>query len=607
MERRWRIAPPPAEDVRQRFPELHPIIVQLLATRGITTQEAVDEFLLPDYGQDLHDPFLFRDMRRACERLWRAIETGEKVVIHGDYDADGITGSVVLMTTLRAAARSLGKDPNLFSSYLPHREKEGYGVRPATVEQLAKDSATLMITVDCGIGCAAEIALAKERGMDTIVVDHHQLPERLPECIIIHPWVPGETYPYKYLAAVGVSFKVACAFIRFAAERGVSFEPGFEKWLLDLVAIATVTDVMPLIGENRTLEKYGLVVLNKTRRPGLKKLIEAAGLELGTLDTTSVGFYLGPRINAASRMEHARHAFDALMAETDEEATERAATLNKLNADRQRYTEEIMTAARVKVAEAGKKKIYCIVGDGWAAGIVGLVAGKLVSELGAPVFVFGKDGDRIVGSGRSIPDFNVVSAMERAKTHLARFGGHPQACGLTIEGDENYRGFCRDVEAYADETLAGKDLRPTVDVDAEIRASEITWDLVEWLGKLEPHGERNPRPKFLLSGLLVGSVDAIGKKKTTARIAARGDLPKEMKLIGFGMAERAKAFAPGSRMDVVVEIGVNTWNGNKEIQLKLVDLKLAAGPAAAHPAGARETSSLRAVGVPAQRHPQSQP
>jgi single-stranded-DNA-specific exonuclease len=584
MTRRWNIAPPPPDEVRVRFPELHPVAVQLLANRGIVSQDAVDEFLLPDYGQDLHDPFLFRDMERACDRVWEAISRGERVTVHGDYDADGVTGSVVLLTTFRDAASRLGKDPSLLSSYIPHREKEGYGVRMETVEKLADEGTALMITVDCGISCAAEIARASERGIDTIVVDHHQVPERVPECLIIHPLVPGETYPYKSLAAVGVSFKFASAFVAYAAKRGVDLGAGYEKWLLDLVAIATVTDFMPLVGENRTLERYGLVVLNKTRRPGLRKIIESAGLTYGSIDTVDVGFAIGPRINAASRMEHARLAFDCLMSATEEEAESRAALLEKANRDRQRYTEEIMAAARRAVAEEGPgKKVRCIAGDGWSPGIVGLVAGKLVSELGVPVFVFGRDGDRIVGSGRSIPEFNVVAAMDRAKDRIARYGGHPQACGLTIEGEANYAAFKRSLEAYAEETLAGKDLRPLVEIDAELRASQVTWELVEALEKLEPFGEGNPRPKFLLAGLLVTALDVIGKNRNTVRLRAVGDLPKELKLIGFNFVDRAEGIAPGMRIDAVVEVGVNAWNGRKEIQLRLVDVRPAAG---GEPAGA---------------------
>ncbi len=574
MQFQWRVAPELSDEMRQRFPEVHPVALRLLVNRGISTQEAIDEFLEPDY-EDLHDPFLFRDMERACTRVWDAIEKGEKVVIHGDYDADGISGSAVLMTTFRAAAKRLGKDPSLLMSYLPHREKDGYGVRPENVERLAKDGATLMITVDCGISCEPEITLAKTHGMDTIVVDHHQIPEKIPDCIILHPLVDGETYPFKKLAAVGVAFKFACGFITYCAKKGSPYEPGYEKWLMDLVSIATVTDVMPLIGENRTLERYGLMVLNKTKRIGLRKLIEAAGLEFGKMDTTSVGFAIGPRINAASRMEHAELAFKCLMAETEEDAVLYAGRLDQANRDRQKYTEEIMTAAKREVAAQGDKKIHCVIGDGWSAGIVGLVAGRIANERGRPVFVFGKEGERIVGSGRSIPEFDVVKAMECAKEHLARFGGHPQACGLTIIGDEKYAAFCAVVEQYAEKMLAGIDLRPAIEIDAELQMSQVTWDLVDWLAKLEPFGEGNPRPKFLLRSLDVSLVDYIGKSKNTVRVNARGDLPREAKLIGFNFVSKIEGICAGMTVDAVVEIGINAWNGTKEIQLKLVDIRVA--------------------------------
>ncbi len=574
MERRWLLAEPPSEEMRQRFPELHPVAVQLLWNRHLTSQESVDEFLMPDYGQDLHDPFLFRDMERACERVWRAVERRERVVVYGDYDADGVTGSVLLMTVLRSLATKLGSDPALIRNYIPHREKEGYGLRREAIEAIAAEGAELLITVDCGISNAAEVALAREKGMDAIVVDHHQVPEKLPEAILVHPLVPGETYPYKYLAAVGVAFKFACGLIAYAARRGAAYEPGFEKWLLDLVAIATVTDFMPLVGENRTLERYGLIVLNKTRRVGLRKLIEAAGLKAGTLDTVSVGYAIGPRINAASRMDHARLAYETLMAETTEDAASFADKLNRLNADRQRYTEEVMREARSAMAdEAADKSIRLVAGDGWSAGIVGLVAGKLVSELGRPVIVFGKEGERYVGSGRGIPGFNLVAAMEAAKKTLTRYGGHPQACGLTIDGDGNFRQFCAIVEEFAARELGGQDLRPALAIDAALRLSQVTWDLVDWLAKFEPHGEGNPRPRFLLEGLLVSAVEPVGKDGRHARISVRGDTPKESKIIAFNMREAAQAVLPGGCLDAVVEIGVNVWNGHRSIQLKAVDIR----------------------------------
>ncbi len=576
MDRRWTLADPPAQDMRERFSELHPVAVQLLWSRGITAKDQVEAFLQPDYVRDLHDPYLFREMEAACARIWRALTDGENIVVYGDYDADGVTGSAVLLTTLHEAARLLGADRSRIGSYIPHREKEGYGVSREAVEVLSGRKTDLMITVDCGISCAPEIALAAERGIDTIVVDHHQVPPQVPECILIHPLVPGETYPFGKLAAVGVSFKLACGFMRYAAERGKPFSAGFDKWLLDLVAIATVTDLMPLVGENRTLEKYGLVVLNKTRRPGLQRILETAGLAAGAIDTVSVGFGIGPRINAASRMDHAQHALDALMAPTLEDAKILAEKLNDLNLARQRSTEEIMRAAQARLAAAPQDTPLRIVwGDGWSAGLVGLVAGKIASETGVPAMVFGREGERYVGSGRGVPGFNLVAALEAAKGHLTRFGGHPQACGMTVDGDGHFREFCAIVEEYARRELAGRDLRPVLQSDAEIRLSQVTWDLVHLLQKFEPHGEGNPRPRFLLRDLVMSSATPVGQNGRHVRLAVRGDVAVESKVIAFNLAEKARAIVPGSHIDLVVELGINVWNGRQEIQLKAIDLRLA--------------------------------
>jgi single-stranded-DNA-specific exonuclease len=541
----------------------------------VDTEEKIHDFFNPDYERSLNDPYLFLQMTEACERVWRAVDGGERVIVYGDYDADGVSGATVLVSTFRSVAEARGKDPELFQAYFPHREKEGYGVRAEAVRQFAERGFTLMVTVDCGIGNAEEVELAKSLGIDSIVVDHHQVPERVPDCITLHPLVEGETYPYKCLAAVGVAYKFAVGFVRYAEERDVELEPGFDKWLLDLVSIATVTDIMPLVGENRALEKYGLIVLNKTKRPGLKRLIEKAGLKFGELDTVSVGFYIGPRINAASRMDHAEVAFHCLMAGDERAADHYAEQLNKCNVDRQKYTEQIFTQARSEIlSRSDDKKAICVAGEGWSAGVVGIVAGRLVSEFGVPAFVFGGEGGKYVGSGRSIPEFNVIDAMNQASEHLARFGGHPQACGLTIEGRENYEAFRSSLERYAEGRLQGMDLRPAIDVDVELPLREVTWDLINWLVKFEPHGEGNPKPKFLIRDLKVTAAHIIGKNKNTLRLGVRGDgVPREIKVIGFGMAKRAGEVSPGATVDLVVELGINEWNGRKEIQFRLIDAK----------------------------------
>ncbi|MFH2063463.1 MAG: single-stranded-DNA-specific exonuclease RecJ [bacterium] len=572
MERRWEIAEPADDGFCARFPELNPVVVQLLRNRGLETQEQVDEFLLPDYGHDLHDPFLFREMQSACDRFFRAVESRERVTLHGDYDADGVSGTAILLTAFRELAALAGGDPELFDSYIPHREHEGYGLNEETVRRLADGGTGLLVTVDCGISNADEIALAYELGLEAIVVDHHQVPARVPECILIHPLVPGETYPYGNLAAAGVAFKFASALFADARRRGLEVPEGREKWLLDLVAIATVTDFMRLLGENRTLEKWGLVVLNKTRRPGLRQLIAAAGLELGKIDTVSVGFYIGPRINAASRMQHADLALETVMAEDEARAMELAGRLNACNVDRQKLTEEVVRQARQSVEEG--RKVQVLSGDGWPAGIVGIVAGRLVSELGVPVFVLGRQADgRFVGSGRSIPGFDVVQLLRQAESSLRRFGGHPEACGLTVDDEAKLAEFRRLAFEHADRVLAGRDLRPVLNVEAELRTSQIDWELIGELEKFEPFGVGNPRPLFLLSGLQLRSVQPVGRDGKHVRLSVLGDRPREVKLIGFGLAEKLSAFSVGQTVDAVVELGINQWNGTRTIQVRLVDIR----------------------------------
>ncbi|MEK7452539.1 MAG: DHH family phosphoesterase, partial [Patescibacteria group bacterium] len=316
MVKQWLFAESAPADFFTQFPNIHPVLLQLLYRRGMKTQEQFDIFFGPDWNRDTCAPSSFRNMTTAVQRVFDAFLKGEDITIHGDYDADGVCGSTVLITTLRDISRALKFDESKIDYYIPHRELEGYGFSTDTAKEL-KGKTNLIITVDCGISNKPAIDLAKSFGIDTIVCDHHTLPagrqgmpKELPEsAILIHPLVPGETFLNKHLCGTGVAFKLASALIDEARSRGAAFPHGHEKWLLDLVAIATVTDMVPLVGENRVLEIFGLLVLNKTKRPGLRALIEIAGGKIGELDTTSIGFQIGPRLNAAGRMAH---AYDAL-------------------------------------------------------------------------------------------------------------------------------------------------------------------------------------------------------------------------------------------------------------------------------------------------------
>ncbi len=571
---RWSLLESAPDDIRQALAGYPKIVADLLHRRGITTAAEATAFLNPDFKTGVHDPAQFRHMPAACERLFSALQNNEAILVHGDYDADGLCGSALLTGVFHQLLAAMGKGTESIKSFHPHREKDGYGIRIPTIERFATDGTKLMVTVDCGISCATEIARAKELGMDTIVVDHHEFDaNNLPQCIVLHPRLPDETYPFKFLAAVGVAYKFACGLYAHARCAGLKIDDGAEKWLLDLVSIATVTDVMPLVGENRVLEKFGLIVLNKTRRPGLRKIIEGAGLTWGKLDTVSVGFMIGPRLNAASRMEHASSAFVALMADNDADATKHAEHLNQLNQDRQKYTEQVYKEAKAQALATPNAQVFVIKGEGWLAGIVGLIAGKLTSEFGRPAFVFGQEGDKLVGSGRGAAPYNVVTAMERAKEHLLRFGGHPQACGLTIIGDDNFLAFKAVAEAYAAEIMGDQVPGPEHAIDGELQVSEVTPEFVDAVLSLEPYGEKNPRPKFALRNLVITGINYVGKTKNHVQLLAKGDSPKELKMIGFNFADSVADLSIRSRIDVIVEVGINEWNGMRQPEFRLIDLK----------------------------------
>lgn len=583
MTKRWEVARPAPEEFRQQFPEMHPVVLSLLWSRGLRTQEEIDVFLGPDWSRDVFSPALFSRMDAAVSKTFEALEAGKVIAVHGDYDADGVCGSAVMISTLRDVCRAFSFDEKKITSFIPDREKDGYGMSPATVEHLhAHDKTGLIITVDCGISNKPAIDRGHELGIDTIVCDHHTMPAELPEtAILIHPLVPGETYPNKMLCGTGVAFKLACGIIAEARRRWVDgafpgnpFPEGYEKWLLDLVAIATVTDVMPLIGENRVLESFGLLVLNKTRRPGLRALVAVAGGTLGALDTYSIGFQIGPRINAAGRMNHASAALNVLLEEDDLRAAVLAEDLNASNVARQKASEAMYKEALAYVGDVGDRKLIVAVGDGWPAGLVGLVAGKLVSLYGRPVYVAGKTDGKYVGSGRSVEGFDVTDCLRAAAEHLDKFGGHPQACGFSVTGDEKFARAVDAMNAYAERVLKDRVLAPTVLIDAEVDLADVTWELLDELNRFAPFGEKNRKPLFVSNGVLVSGISTVGAEGKHLKLAVTSPGGKMAKMIGFGFGEWTKKAKLGDRLDVAYELGVNEWNGNRELQLRIVDLKM---------------------------------
>ena len=570
MTKRWKIKPKVPSAVLERFPEMDPILTQLLHARGMSDQRSVDVFLEPDYSRDVHDPFLFTGMQVAVERITRAIADGQKIVVYGDYDADGVCASAVLVETFRA----LGGNVDV---YIPFRETEGYGLNMAAVDEMHANGTTLIVTVDCGTTNAAEVAHAHELGIDVIITDHHDEPVEMPYPVaFINPGLARETYPENHLCGAGVAYKVASALLvhtSYGAKLGMSALPtGWEKWLLDLVAIATVTDMVPMLGENRVLTSFGISVLKKGRRIGLRELFTGMRSTLEDTDEEVIGFQIGPRLNAAGRLQHASTAFELLTTTDHKEASRLAAELSQRNTERQRITESIVKEALQQVGDVPTGALLCAVGSEWSAGVVGLVAGKLTERFNRPAIVLTKAHGRYVGSGRSIEAFDITAALKEVSDLLDRFGGHPQACGFSLKDGADPLELGRRLELIARERTENLDLTPTVDIDAEVVLDDVNWKLVEDVQRLAPFGMDAERPRFLARGLRVVAVDTVGKDRTHLRLHVSHATSEVRKTIGFRFGTWVERLKPGDSVDLVFEVGVNEWNGNREIELKLVDL-----------------------------------
>lgn len=542
------------------------ILLQLFWNREIRSREEAEIFLNPDYAK-IYDPFLFPDMKKACERIFQAAEKKETVFIFADYDADGVPGAVILHTVLKAC----GLTPKI---YIPHREKEGYGLNKAAIDYMKAQGATLFITCDLGISNNEEIAYARSNGLEAIITDHHTLPPELTALAyaIIHPQV-GD-YPFKGLSGGGVAFKLAQGLLTIGSRKSDSKEK-IEKWLLDLVAISTVADMMPLVGENRVLVNFGLKVLNKTKRLGLRKLIETAGLELGGLDAHNIGFQIAPRINAAGRMDHANAAFELLICEDDAEATRLAQNLNKTNSDRQRETSKIVDEAKFQIVEAGKEKDYCLFAfnEKWPLGLLGLAASKIKDIFNRPVILMTEIAGEIKGSARSVEGFSIISALQKLEDIFAHYGGHPMAAGLSLKNREDLKIFQEKMIALAKEDLQDKELEQAIDIDVEMAIEKINLKLAEEIGKLAPFGDANPEPLFLSQNLTVRGTQVVGNGTKHLRLMVSGENGIQYKMMGFCMAHWCEALKFGDKINAVYEISVNEWNGRREPQLKIKDLE----------------------------------
>lgn len=538
----------------------------LLALRGIETAEDRERFMSPDYDRDLHDPFLFASMETVMERLRAARESGERIGLFGDFDADGITSSVLM-------SEGLIKLGIPFSLYLPDKHTEGHGLGMKAVETFAEEGATLIITVDCGMMNHDEIARANVLGMQTIVIDHHHAPEALPEALaFINPKMPSEPYPFKELCGAGVSFKVLQAIYK-------TFFPDETdqlKWLLDVAAVGTVADVMPLVGENRIIVAYGLIVLSKTRRPGFQEMFSAGRLPIreGKAPTArDISFHVAPRLNAASRMAHARAAHDLLVAVEADRARELADIIESHNVERQKVSTEIATLAREIAKGRSDRNLVFAAHENFHFGVVGLVAGRIANEFGKPTILLTKGETESKGSLRSVPGLNIIEVVEACADLLDRFGGHAQAAGLSLQNG-NLEALEERMERLIAERLGPTVIgEPDLSYDLRLPTAHLSLDFVRTIGRMSPFGEGNPEPVFLIENMVVSDARPVGKTGKHVKLLLAAEDGREYDAIGFSLAEKIPDLARGERIDVLFSLDENEWNGRVNIQLKLVDMR----------------------------------
>ncbi len=572
-QKRWRVMPSDldAADQLQQETGLHPIVAKLLVQRGIVTSAAAQEFLDPSLSR-LCDPFLLPDAEVACERLKLALKNREKILVHGDYDGDGVTSAALWTRTLR----SLG---GIVDVFVPHRKRDGYDMRTTHVDQAKEKGVTLIVTTDCGIQRVEEVEHARENGIDVIVTDHHTPNSNgtLPKAVaVVNPHRRDSIYPFPNLAGVGVAFKMGEALTR-SLGYGVD---SFRRSYLDLATIGTVTDVMPLVGENRIIVKHGLEALQNTKKPGLRALLEIAGYKDKTLDTRSIGFGIGPRINAASRVDETQHALDLLLTKDDAEARILATRLNDLNTTRREMTTKIVEEAMEQIAQQDMHEAKCLVlhGSSWPAGIVGLVASQVVKQFNRPCIVISMDDatGKGKGSARSIHPFNVFDAIDKCEPLLIEYGGHAYAAGLSIT-HENLEDFRDQMNRLASAEISDEDLFPSIDVAAEISPAEITHKLIEELAMMAPFGSGNHEPLFASRSVAINNVLRMGGEKQHLKLMLKMEGVNHYDQVDglwWNMAESfGDVLEPGMSLDVCYSPQFNDWNGRRSIQVKIEDVK----------------------------------
>jgi single-stranded-DNA-specific exonuclease len=548
-----------------------PLLAQVLVGRGLTDRHTAEAFLWPKLSQ-LHEPDLLPDMEKAVARIRKAVGARERIVIYADYDVDGTTGAAVLVKFFEQVGCPV-------DTYIPHRVEEGYGLNPAAVKELLSRGMQLMITVDCGSCAAQEIAELQRDGVDVVVTDHHDLVGETPAAFaLINPKVAGCRYPFRDLAGSGVAFKLAWALSQaFSEQRKVS--PDFRNYLLmclGYVALGTVADVVPLLGENRVVTRYGLTALREARNPGIPALTSVAGIGERRLRASDISFRLAPRLNAAGRMGHARETLELLTTNDPARACQIARTLEQQNTERKALVEQILQEAEEVIEKEHLAALPVIVvgGSGWHVGVLGIVAARIVDAYARPCIVISQDGQAGKGSARSIPAYHITNALSECKDLLESFGGHSQAAGIELDPG-NVDGLRRRLAEHAARTLGEAGLLPSTDVDGEVLLAQLSAQAVRELEMLEPYGEQNREPVLVASDLVVaGEPRVMGSSGEHISFFVRqGGV--SLRAVAFGQARHLSGrIGHGTACSLAFAPTLNEFRGASDVELIVRDIHL---------------------------------
>lgn len=558
MNKKWECYEADEDRVNKLVEEYHlsRILATIIVNRNVDKNEQVEKFLEPT-RKDFHNPFLMPDMEKAVERIIKAINSKQKIMIYGDYDADGITSITVLKKFLSERNVEVG-------TYIPNRLDEGYGLNKEAITNIYNDGYSLMITVDCGISAIDEIDYSNSLGIETIITDHHEPAEELPKAYaVIDAKRKDNTYPFNQLAGVGVVFKLIQAIsIKLGLE-----EKEYLKYL-DLVCVGTISDIVPLVDENRVIAKLGLKLIEVTKNIGLRTLMSVIGFK--NVDSTAISFGVAPRINACGRMGHQQDALDLFLCEDANTARRIANQLNLFNQERQAKEKAIFEQVIEKIEKSEKDKSCIILGDkDWHHGIIGIVSSKVTDMYFKPSILVCFEGELGKGSGRSIPGFDLHDALTKCSKHIEKFGGHSMAIGITLKKD-NFESFKNELEKYAQNSNIS-DIIPIINIDEEISLKNIKIEDVKSLKMLEPFGEGNKTPLFLFKNLKINSIRALTEGKHL-KLTLK-DENYIIDAIGFNMGSLSEQYLLDDKVDVVGTLDINTFNGNENMQITIKDIR----------------------------------